>query len=117
MTNTLARSFDVTGGRCQKVKPQDIAIINFPGTLVTDPMRKWRQKNAVVMAESCARQIWLGTIDDFKDCPLRADEQLWNKCYFEGREAYRFFFRLMSGLESKKLAETNISGELMRGKA
>ena len=97
--------------QCEKRNMKQIidqlAVVNFRSEGMTSLQQAWRRRNSVLMAESCARQVWVGTQAEFQDFPSTSGEII-----STGVEAYRFLLRLACGLESPKKGETNVKGEI-----
>ena len=100
----------------------DLTVVNFRTRLMSDAIREWKAATPVATAESCARQIWFGEKSDFASFPRpefpkgqlpggpRPQFEL-----YEGRDAYAFLLKLVTGLDSVREGETNIAGQFYPG--
>ncbi len=92
---------------------RELVVVNFKTKFFDDDIRAWKNNTTdIAVAESCNRQVWFGLQDDFADFPGRGRA---NINYFEDRDAYDFLVRLYLGLESARLCEDSIKGQLCDG--
>lgn len=94
------------------IEPQDLVVADFRVPSLSDRILKWRDDSNIFMAESCARQIWLGSRETFSTFPQNLIEEA-AKTYTlaTGKEAYALLMQLSLGLFSKVEGETNITGQ------
>lgn len=100
----------------------DLVVVNFRSVLLSQAICDWRAATPVAMAESCSRQIWFGEKSDFETFPkpTPADGSIPKQPrpqfeYYEGRAAYAFLLKLISGMDSIREGETNIAGQFYPG--
>lgn len=101
---------------------EDLTVVNFRTKLMSAAICAWKEATPVAMAESCARQIWFGEKSDFVNFPrpqtpkgaIPTGAQPQFELY-EGREAYEFLLKLVTGLDSVREGETNIAGQFYPG--
>lgn len=94
------------------IDTQDMVVTDFRVTNLSGAVKEWRDQSNVFMAESCARQIWLGSKDTFSTFPQ--DDLLKTAKNFtlaHGKDAYSLLVKLNLGLLSKIEGETNIAGQ------
>lgn len=93
----------------RRMAPEEkLVVVNFRTKNTFPALNEWRERNAVAVAESCARQVWFGTAETFADFP-RTDRPGIN--ILHGADAYAFLVKLMTGMDSPKKGETNIKGQ------
>lgn len=93
-----------------RVQVSDLVMVDFRTANLTPDVESWKNTHAVPYAESCARQIWYGTQQDFADFPFSpAIKKL------EGADAYNLMLRIASGYESKRICETHVRHQLYDG--
>ena len=91
---------------------QDMFVADFRVPSLDDTTKEWRDKTNIFMAESCARQIWVGSTDDLSSFPREAvSKTAKNFTLLTGAEAYSLLLKLNLGLLSKIEGETNITGQ------
>ena len=89
-----------------------LCVININARVLPTALEMWNAHN-VIMVDTCMRKTFIGQEADFATFPLQ--EVPAEKCQrlTEG-DAYGFLLSLKSGLESGKVGETNIDGQLIR---
>lgn len=97
----------------QAIHLHELAIANFRTTLLTSAdLRGWMEASDVALIESCSRQALLGFKKDFSAFPFLGHP---SNHFYEGPDAYKFLVRLACGLESARINEDNIKGQLFDG--
>lgn len=94
-----------------KVQVSDLVLVDFRSKFLTKDIENWRADSVVPAGESCARQVWYGTQQDFENFP--SDQPNVNFKY--GADAYELLLSLTSGFESKKICETHIRFQFFNG--
>lgn len=87
----------------------DFVVVNFNSKHLSPEVRAWKESAKAIAAESCSRQVWYGLKEDFVGFP---DKERPGINFFEGKQAYDFMLRLYSGLESVRLLEDSIKGQI-----
>lgn len=90
----------------------DLCVVNFRSKCLTPEIRDWWEKNSIPYAESCARQVWWGSQEDFKDFP---DNSQFHIEKMIGTDGYNFLVKLVLGLDSKIVGEDVIKGQFREG--
>lgn len=97
----------------QAIHLHELAIANFRTILLTAAeMHDWMEASDVALIESCSRQALLGFKKDFSNFPLLGHP---SNHFYQGPDAYKFLVRLACGLESARVNEDNIKGQLFDG--
>lgn len=91
---------------------RDLCVVDFRSKLLTDDIKTWWQDAGIPYAESCARQVWWGTRQDFEGFPNNQTFEIPKKT---GEDAYGFLVKLVLGLDSKVMGETVIKGQFREG--
>lgn len=93
----------------------DLAVVHFRTlSTMSDAIRQWKRDKPVMVAESCARQVWMGAREDFADFPYQAHNK--NAVHLIiGKDAYSFILNLITGNDSEKSGESNITGQFFDG--
>lgn len=83
----------------------NLVVIDIKADHLTPEIQAWKQDREVLCAESCARQVFYGLEEDFagfSDPVGRAAKRR------EGKDAYVFLLKLISGFKSPRFGETHI---------
>lgn len=104
-------------------KLDNLTVLNFPlGKAQADT--QWDNKKNLFLASSCARQVLVGTPEQFADLPAEIARQaevnrarpkpnLRNDIVLEtGKKAYEMLLRITCGLASEKKGEEHILGQI-----
>lgn len=91
----------------------DLMVIDFHSKHLTPEIQAWKEQAAVPFAASCARQIWYGTEDDFRDFPYPENRDAVKT--LKGAEGYSALLRVLSGFESNRLGETHVKSQFDEG--
>jgi hypothetical protein len=91
---------------------KEFVVANFRTKFRTPELRAWKAGSTTATAESCNRQVWFGLQDDFANFPARDNPDIQ---YYEGPQAHAFMTRLYCGLESARVGEDSIKGQLCDG--
>jgi hypothetical protein len=71
------------------------------------------QAMGLVYIDTCSRKTWIGIESNFAELPSFEPYGLTTEM-LKGGDAYEFLLRVKAGLDSPKLGETNIDGQLTR---
>jgi hypothetical protein len=89
----------------------ELTIVTTEGSVPNQT--KWHPGSAIFPAETCARHIYVGRINDFGDI---SQELLGHKKtrFYRGIEAYSFFLEFFAGLRSHYHSDKETSGQVRR---
>lgn len=93
--------------------PDTLCALSFRTPHLNDALTRWRLDHPVMMAESCARQVWVCTPETAASLPDLPRGNAFQK--MSGQAAYHFLLRLLTGMDSQKKGETNINGQFFQG--
>lgn len=93
-----------------RVQVADLVLVDFRTKNLTPEIQAWKDATPVPYAESCSRQIWYGTREDFANFPFTPEVNR-----LESAEAYNLLLRIASGYESKRICETHVRHQLYDG--
>lgn len=94
------------------LKVNDLCVVQFRSKCLTLGIKQWWEEADIPYAESCDRQVWWGSQEDFKNFP---DTLNFNIPKMIGTEGYNFLVKLVLGLDSKILGEDVIKGQFREG--
>ena len=90
---------------------ENLVVVNFWSKHLDERLRAWNEKSTVGYAETCNRQVWFGLEKDFRDFPMPEGHAIKRR---NGRDAYEFLLQLACGLDSNRIGEDRVKGEIFR---
>ena len=96
-----------------KLTIENLAVLQFLKSESRAMLSHLPEMAEAVSFYTCTRCMWIGRRDDFP--VLKNLTNINGTGFLTGKDAYSFLLRLMSGLESKNIWETEILGQINKG--